>query len=60
MKKPEWLFIGALLLVGVYFGYKYFTKTEEFNPLNLVPKSSVAIYETKDPLGAYAAFTESK
>ena len=54
MKKPEWLFVGALLLVGAYFSYKYISKTEEFNPLQLVPKSSVAVYETKDPLVAYS------
>ena len=58
MKKPEWLFVGALLLVGAYFSYKYFSKTEEFNPLQLVPKSSVAVYETKDPLGAYSALAD--
>lgn len=60
MKRPEWLFVGALLLVGIYFSYRYFSKTEKFNPLDLVPKSSVAVYETKDPLGIYSSLTESK
>ena len=60
MKKPEWLFVGALLLVGAYFSYKYFSKTEVFNPLQLVPKSSVAVYETKDPLGSYSSLTDSE
>ena len=60
MKKPEWLFVGALLLVGAYFSYKYFSKTEEFNPLQLVPKSSVAVYETKDPLGFYSSIANSE
>ncbi|RLD23071.1 MAG: hypothetical protein DRI71_06270 [Bacteroidetes bacterium] len=59
MKKPEWLFVGALLLVSAYFTYRYFSKTEEFNPLALVPKTSVAVYETKDILGAYSSLRES-
>ena len=50
MKKPEWLFVAALLLVGAYFSYKYFSKQEKFNPLQLVPKSSVAVYAGKNPL----------
>ena len=60
MKKPEWLFVGVLILVGAYFSYKYFSKAEEFNPLELVPKSSVAVYETKDPLGSYVSLADSK
>ena len=60
MKRPEWLFVGALLLVGIYFSYRYFSKSEKFNPLDLVPKSSVAVYETKDPLGIYSSLAGSK
>jgi hypothetical protein len=60
VKKPEWLFVGALLLVGAYFSYKYLSKTEEFNPLQLVPKSSVAVYETKDPLSFYSSLIDSE
>ena len=48
MKKPEWLFVGAMLLVGAYFSYRYFSKSEKFNSLQLVPNSSVAVYETKN------------
>jgi hypothetical protein len=57
VKRPEWLFVGALLLIGAYFSYKYFTKTEEFNPLTLVPKSSVAVYETNNLPGVYSSLT---
>ncbi len=59
MKKPEWLFVGALLLVAFYFGYRYFSKSEPFNPLELVPKSAVAVYETKDPLGLFNTLAQS-
>lgn len=53
MRKPEWLFVGALLLVGVYFGYRYFSKNEKFNPLSLVPDKTVAVYTTKKPFSIY-------
>jgi hypothetical protein len=58
VKRPEWLFVGVLLLLGAYFSYKYFTKTKEFDPLSLVPKSSVAVYETKDILSVYSSLTD--
>jgi hypothetical protein len=49
VRKPEWLFVGVLLLVGIYFSYRYFSKTEKFDPLQLVPGTAAAIYETSDP-----------
>lgn len=60
MKKPEWLFVGILLIVGAYFGYRHFSKTKAFNPLQLVPKSSVAVYETSDLPGVFSAFKRTK
>ena len=42
MKKPEWLFVAGLILVGAYFVYKYATKKNEFNPWELVPKNTSA------------------
>jgi len=60
VKKPEWLFVGAMLIVGAYFGYQYFSKTEAFNPLQLVPKSSVAVYETNNLPGVYSALKKTK
>ena len=53
MRKPEWIFVTALLLVGAYFSYRYFTKTEQFNPLQLVPGSAVVLYESSDPQKIY-------
>ena len=55
MKKPEWLFVIALLLVGVFFGYKYFSKPVKFDPLQLVPKSSVAVYESDNILNVFSS-----
>ena len=49
MRKPEWLFVGVLLLVGIYFSYRYFSKSEKFDPLQLVPGTAAAIYETSNP-----------
>jgi hypothetical protein len=53
VKKPEWLFVIALLLVGAYFSYRYFGKKEKFNPLQLVPGSASLVYETRDPFSLY-------
>ena len=50
MKKPEWIFVAILLLVGAYFSFKYFTKSKQFDPLQLVPGSAVAVYETENIL----------
>ena len=60
MRKPEWIFVIALLLVGAFFSYRYFTKTEKFNPLQLVPSSAVAVYEVTDPFAAYAELKNSE
>ena len=60
MKKPEWLFVGAMILVGGYFSYQYFSKSEKFVSLQLVPNSSVAVYETKDIAGFYSSLQKSE
>lgn len=60
MKKPEWLFVGGLILVGAYFIYKYATRKSEFNPWELVPKNTIAVYETERPLEAWQTLIESE
>ncbi|RLD21163.1 MAG: hypothetical protein DRI71_09480, partial [Bacteroidetes bacterium] len=60
MKKPEWLFVGAMILVGAYFSFRYFSKTEKFNSLQLVPNSSVAVYEAKDISGVLSLLYNSE
>lgn len=60
MRKPEWLFVIALLLVGVYFSYRYFSKAEKFDPLQLVPGSAGLVYEVNDPLNVYGSLTSSE
>ncbi len=59
MKKPEWLFVVALLLVGAYFSYKYFSRQEKFEPLQLVPRTSVAVYAGKEPLNMVTRLRET-
>ena len=53
MRKPEWFFVIALLLVGAYFSYRYFARSEQFNPLQLIPGSASLVYEVKDPMNVY-------
>jgi len=60
VKRPEWLFVGSLLLVGAYFSYKYFSKPEVFDPLQLVPKSSVAVYETRNLPNVYSSLKSTE
>lgn len=59
MRKPEWLFVIALLLVGAYFSYRYFSRSEKFNILQLVPGSVALVYEANDPLKVYNKITSS-
>ncbi|MEN8247521.1 MAG: hypothetical protein ABFS32_01210 [Bacteroidota bacterium] len=59
MKKPEWIFVIVLILVGAYFSYRYFAKPEKFVPLQMVPRSAVIVYETKDPLEIVSSLYES-
>ena len=60
MKKPEWFFVAGLIMVGAYFIYKYVTKKDEFNPWELVPKNTIAVYETDRPLEAWRKLVESE
>jgi hypothetical protein len=53
LRKPEWLFVIALLLVGAYFSYRYFARPEKFNPLQLIPRSASLVYEVQDPFKVY-------
>ena len=59
MKKPEWIFVIILILIGAYFSYRYFAKPEKFVPLELVPKSAALVYETRDPLTIFSLLAKS-
>lgn len=59
MRKPEWLFVIALLLIGAYFSYRYFARSEKFNPLQLIPGSAALVYEAENPLKIFAALKTS-
>ena len=53
MRKPEWLFVSGLLLIAAYFIFRHATKEDQFNPMDLVPKNTVGVYETKQPIAVW-------
>jgi len=50
MKRPEWLFVGTLVLIGAYFVFKYLTRKEAFDSWDLVPPNAICVYETSRPV----------
>ncbi|HHL52601.1 MAG TPA: hypothetical protein ENJ39_04435, partial [Flammeovirgaceae bacterium] len=58
VKKPEWVFVGVLLLIAAYFSYRYLTRPQPFEPLQLVPASSVAVYQTHQLPERWAALAD--
>ena len=58
VKKPEWLFVGVLLLIAAYFSYRYLTRPQPFEPLQLVPTTSVAVYQTDQLPERWAALAD--
>jgi hypothetical protein len=59
VRKPEWLFVIALLLIGAYFSYRYFAKAEKFNALELIPDSASIVYETKGLRKVYGKLSQA-
>jgi hypothetical protein len=60
VKKPEWLFVGGLILVGAYFIFRYATQKNQFNSRELIPKNTIAVYETERPLDAWQTLVNSE
>ena len=60
MRKPEWLFVGGLVLVSAYFIFRYATEKETFNPRDLIPKNTVAVYETENIGEVWNTIAESE
>ena len=59
MKKPEWIFVGAIILVSSYFIYNYLSKKDNFKDWDLVPSNAALVYESKSAIDIWNKLVES-
>lgn len=59
MKRPEWIFVGALVLVAAYFSYSYFSRKNSFKEWDLVPSNAALVYESKSAIDIWNKLVES-
>ena len=60
MKKPEWIFVGVLLLVASYFVFSYVTRKKDFKSWSLVTSNAALVYETKSITQTWNYLVNSK
>lgn len=59
MKRPEWIFVGAIVLVASYFVFSFFNRKKEFNHWELVTSNAAIVYETKSLIDIWNKVVES-
>lgn len=59
MKRPEWIFVGVIVLVGSYFVYNYFSRKNAFKEWDLVPANAALVYESNSLIDIWNKLVES-
>lgn len=59
MKRPEWIFVGVLLLIAAYFVFSHLTKKKEFNHWDLVTSNAAIVFESKSLIDTWNKLVES-
>ncbi len=59
MKKPEFIFIGAIILVASYFVFSYLTRKKNFDHWDLVTSNAAIVYESNSIITTWNNLVES-
>ena len=60
MKRPEWIFVGVIVLVATYFVFSFFNRKKEFDHWELVTSNAAVVYETKSLIDIWNKVVESE
>ncbi len=60
MKRPEFIFVGVIILVASYFVFSYVTRKKEFNNWDLVTSNAAIVYESNSIINTWNKLIESK
>ncbi len=59
MKKPEFIFIGAIILVASYFVFSYLTRKKSFDHWDLVTSNAAIVYESNSIITTWNNLVQS-
>ncbi len=59
MKKPEWIFVGVIILVASYFVFGYLNRKKEFNHWDLVTSNAAIVYESNSMMNTWNKLVKS-
>lgn len=59
MKRPEWIFVGVIILVASYFVYSYLSREKRFKEWELVTSNAAVVYEGKSLINTWNKLVDS-
>lgn len=60
MKRPELIFVGAIVLIASYFIGSYLTRKKEFNEWDLVTSNAAIVFESNSLMETWNKLVDSK